>query len=133
MLRLLWHLRVPLPFTAFIWTLCLVPPADLEIPAIVNGDKVFHFLTFGILNLMMIYALVRQTRYKGLRRQAYWVGTLYCAVNGVLIELVQHWAVKNRSGDWLDFVSDLAGALLLGLLYFPLMGRPIFSPLQQKV
>jgi len=129
-LRLLWHLRIPVLFTVFIWALCLIPPADLEIPAIMNGDKVFHFLAFGVLNLMMIYGLVRQTRYTNMRRQAYWLGTLYCASNGLLIELIQHWAVKNRSGDWLDFVSDIAGALLLGLLYFPLVGRPVLRSLR---
>lgn len=126
MLSLLWHLRIPLFFTVFIWTLCLVPPADLEIPAILNGDKIFHFVIFGILNLMTIYALVRQTRYVKLRGQAYWLGVAYCALNGLLIELVQHWAVRNRRGDWLDFASDAAGALILGLLYFPVAGRPVF-------
>lgn len=107
-----------------------MPPADLEVPAILNGDKFFHFFVFGILNLMMIYSLVRQTKFVQLRRQAYMYGLLYCALNGLFIEIVQHYAVSNRSGDWLDFLSDVAGAWLLGLLYFPLAGRSLIGSLR---
>ncbi|MCS6979837.1 MAG: VanZ family protein [Flavobacteriales bacterium] len=125
MLRLLWSARVALFFTAFIWLLCLMPPKDLEVPAVLNGDKIFHFLVFGILCLLMIYALVRQTRFDVLRRYAYFYAFLYCALNGLCIEIVQHLWVPQRTGDWLDFVFDSAGALVLGAFYFPLAGRPI--------
>lgn len=125
MLQLVWHLRWALFLTALIWFLCLVPPETLEVPTLINGDKVFHFFIFGLLSLFVIYGLVRQQRSRRLRDGAYGYAVVYCALNGFLVELVQHFFVVNRSGDWLDWLFDTTGALLCGLLYFPLAGKSL--------
>ncbi|MGI5950614.1 MAG: VanZ family protein [Brooklawnia sp.] len=70
---------------------------SMGIPGI---DKVIHLTIFAVPAL----AITQLTR-------ARWP-LLLLAAHGLLSELVQHWLIPHRGGDWRDLLTDLAGVAL---------------------
>ena len=99
-----------------------MPAEEIEIPAMVNADKVFHFFAFGVLCLTLTFGLFRQTNFPAFRKKAYVYALVFSSLNGLLIEIVQELWVFNRKGDWLDFLFDVLGASLIGLFFYPIAG-----------
>ncbi|MBR1632062.1 MAG: VanZ family protein [Paludibacteraceae bacterium] len=93
---------------AMIAVVCLVDlhGAEQQLPTFEGMDKLVHALMFAVLTLALAFDL-RQTRW---RRSA--PGLLIPpAVYGALIEVLQATLTDVRSGDWLDWIADIAGAL----------------------
>jgi VanZ family protein len=81
-------------------------------PKISGLDKVVHLLIFAAPALAALMAGV----------SAPWaLGIL--AVHAPVSELIQHFALPERSGDVLDVVADLVGVALAGLAYVVLSRR----------
>lgn len=69
-----------------------------------QADKVWHFLGFAIPSTLAVLLT------------AHWWPLVAFAANAVVSELVQYFWLPNRSGDWLDLLTDLTGLLpALGL------------------
>ena len=81
-------------------------------PQIAGLDKVVHLSVFAVPAVAALLAGVR----------ARWaLGIL--AVHAPVSELVQHFALPQRSGDVLDVMADLSGVALGALAYMVLSRR----------
>lgn len=72
---------------------------------------------FFVLSILSCWGFFRQNRFKSLSRYAVWYALLVCILYGGLIEILQGTFFTYRSADWMDWVFDIAGALL-GLWVF---------------
>lgn len=73
-------------------------------------DKVVHFVMFYIFGVLS-EALVNKTQ---MRRKIFvFLGLAYA----LSIEIVQHYFIVSRSGDWVDFIADGVG-LFAGIYTF---------------
>lgn len=69
-----------------------------------QADKVLHFLGFAIPSTLAVLLTRR------------WWPIAAFAANAAISELVQHFWLPHRDGDWLDLLTDLTGLLpALGL------------------
>ena len=68
-------------------------------------DKPVHAAIFGV----VLWTAARA-------RLNLWIVGGLLAVHAVASELVQHYVLPNRSGDWTDSVADLAGVLIVTVL-----------------
>lgn len=80
-------------------------PSTSGVPGVQGLDTLVHMLVFGA----VLYTGVRF----GLPAVPV---VLVLLAHGVLSELVQHYALPNRSGDWHDSAADVIGVALAYLL-----------------
>ncbi|MFA9562345.1 MAG: VanZ family protein [Nitrospirota bacterium] len=89
--------KIALVAASGIVVLSLLPPSDVQ--QIVGGDKLNHFIAYGVLAIFALY-----------QRQS-WAGAIVVVAGiltlGGLIELVQ--PGFQRSGELLDLGANLAG------------------------
>jgi hypothetical protein len=78
-------------------------PGGPQIPGL---DKVVHLSIFAAPALAALMAGISAPLVLGI-----------LAVHAPLSELIQHYALTQRSGDGLDMVADLAGVAIGGLAY----------------
>lgn len=106
-----------------IMLLTLLPDvsAPEDFPLFENADKVIHALMFGGLSTVLWWD---ESRRRGERPARYRVWVVVCIVSvlfGGLIEVAQSVMGVGRSGDVLDLVADAVGAVLLPLLFRPIV------------
>lgn len=85
------------------------PPSVSFVP----GDKLGHFLAFGVMQLTFL----RACRY--LYVELSWgrvvmTAIVFASLSGGLLELWQ-FLLPHRSAEWADFLADSLGALFFGL------------------
>lgn len=112
------------PFPALLWTitvsiLTLMPGKNLPKVNVVNFDKAAHLGVFGLLNLLWLLWLAADAQHADRTKKI----TLGCMVYGGSIELLQG-AFTDRAADWIDFVFNVMGCLLV---------LPLFRFLQAKL
>jgi hypothetical protein len=86
-------------------------------------DKWVHALLFGVL-VYLFYRPVLQKNSVGSSAQYAWTVLLLAMLYGIVIELVQHFFVPNRSMDVGDIAADLVGACCPFLLYRKRLAGP---------
>ena len=100
--------------------LTLLPGDDLpEMPSFPFADKVGHLMMFGGLAATLLYDLSRP-----LRRVTWKNFLLAAAVSslfGGCIELLQASINTGRSPEIADFAADVAGAIVCGLIAWPVV------------
>ncbi len=109
---------------AFIWAglilvLCLVPGSVVMQPGFFDKlpvDKVVHALLFGVLYVLLVKGLERQTGYPLLQRHAVLVGFTIAVLYGGATELIQEWMQLGRRGDLADMLANTIG-VILGMAY----------------
>ena len=91
--------------------LCFSPSDGFrKVPIIIpHLDKVVHFIMFFILGMLMEALKIRKINVVT-RIGLPLLGIVY----GRLIELVQHFVINGRHGDWVDWFADIIG-LLIGI------------------
>ncbi len=78
-------------------------------PAIMVSDKLVHGLMYMLLAISWTMPLVRT---RNARAFPIYSGVcLTVTTYGGLIELLQHWCTRTRTGDLADFLADFVGAL----------------------
>lgn len=102
---------------AWLWALalllvCLLPGNSLPQEPVVNADKIFHALVFGLLAYLWVRGWKQQETSLTLRRWAWPLALGLTVFYGGLIEILQETLAQNRSADWLDWIFDSIGALL---------------------
>lgn len=85
-------------------------------------DKVVHAGMFFVLGILSYWGFSEQKRWKSGSRHAGWYALLLCMLYGGLIEVLQGLVFTYRSADWIDWLFDIAGALL-GLWVFGLVKK----------
>lgn len=76
-----------------------------------NIDKVVHFVYFMILSLAAGSDFYRQRTDYGTKKM-FMVTLLYPALLGALIEVMQEYLTTTRSGDIIDLLFDIFGAIV---------------------
>lgn len=99
------------------------PLPENELRLFANADKVAHVIMFGALcgalyiDLWRVSYGVKPLWFYGLAA----VGI--SSVAGGLVEILQDAMDMNRSADWLDFLADVAGALLACVICYLMFRR----------
>lgn len=112
MRRALYYLPALLLAIVIAWASLWENPSVL--PISVGNDKLIHALMYAGLSLLLMIGVGE----KGCDRWGYdllvWgVASLY----GGVLELLQAYCTISRTGDWLDWISDVVGAIVgIGLL-----------------
>ena len=73
-----------------------------------HDDKLIHFAEYAVLAALVVTGLSEVVSWPAGYRAALAFGA--CLVFGALDEVYQH-SMSGRAADYLDFVSDVAGAL----------------------
>lgn len=110
---------------AWLWALalllvCMLPGNRLPQEPVVNADKIFHAIAFGLLAYLWVRGWKLQQTSALIRSRA-WPLALLCTIAfGGLIELLQETLAQNRSADWLDWLFDSLGAIA-GVSFYSLL------------
>lgn len=88
-----------------------LPEIPME-PEFDNIDKLVHLCMFLGLGLCTYFENTRYFKIPVSYQRIVWGSFLFPILFGGLIELIQEYLSLNRSGDWMDFVWDMAGAFL---------------------
>jgi len=115
MKKIFCQYRLSLLFSAVILYLCFAPPRTFRVaPAFSGIDKAVHLVLFCLLTALCFYEFN-----KNISRFRRWVvAAAYPATLGLLIEILQKYVFTYRSGDWLDWLCDLAGVALCWAVFF---------------
>ncbi len=108
----------PILWLVIIMIMSLIPGNKLPgLPVFPHFDKVVHAaMYFGLAVL-----LVKPFRLIKVSRNYLW-SFLICISIGSIIELSQEYLAFNRTGSWIDEMSNIAGALL-GIIFYHFAAR----------
>ena len=81
------------------------------------SDKILHFGAFAVLTLLLCSALGRHPTW-GRPGPRAMLAILVAATLGVLLEYAQHYVTHGRSFEGLDMAASIAGACLMGFLWW---------------
>ncbi|MDR2854022.1 MAG: VanZ family protein [Prevotellaceae bacterium] len=99
--------------TVVILYLCFAPPSAFQgvskFPK--NTDKLVHLLMFAVLTMALHFDFEKQL--VSLSKSKWKVCLLFPAALGLLIEICQRFIFTYRSGDWKDWLCDLAGIFVV--------------------
>ena len=106
---------------------CLLRKPLYTLPPIEHGDRWAHWLAFMVLTLVLQWDSNRV----GLKNGPRWlVVALLPMLYGGLIEVIQEKYFYPRTGDWMDWIADIAGvALSMGLWW---IGEKIYERRRDK-
>lgn len=99
----------------FILILSILPGPEIPDVKIRYFDKFVHFSTYAFLCFFTVRGFIRQTRFPSLKCFACSYAFIFCVIYGGILELVQHYFISDRIGDWLDFITNTAGAFVISL------------------
>ncbi len=106
----------------FMTVYTLMPRASLPQQLLNMNDKLLHLGIYFFTASLIYLARQRYNLRRPLSARFLWNSFFICLLYGGLIELLQHFFVTNRHGEWLDFVANGLGALL-ALLTFQKLAR----------
>jgi len=89
-------------------------------------DKFYHFLEYAILSVILFTAF-RSTARKMWRKNAHWLTVLVALFYAATDEIHQTF-VRNRNGDFWDWVADGVGIIAVQILIF--LGRLVLSKIK---
>lgn len=101
-----WAKPFAIGWLLFISVLFFLPGSDLPSAGLFSLpylDKCIHFGFFGVL-------LFSWRFYFGSERRFYWLLLVLAFLYGMLVEVIQHYFIPNRSFDLLDVLADMLGA-----------------------
>ena len=106
--------RYPLSLTivfAVIYLSFFRPPSIRT--SITNIDKLAHLLMYGGLSGIIWIEFIRSHNKFGGSISKGWIAAFICpiAFSGI-VELLQEYATRHRSGDWMDFAANTIGVIL---------------------
>jgi hypothetical protein len=121
---LLWSL--------FILVLCFLPSKSFPSSnwfELFQFDKLVHAFLFMLLYLISVF---EQTKIKQKKRSALaillidWNVFFYCLILAGGTELIQHYFLEDRYGDYLDFIANVFG-IFLALFFWKIFKNRIFK------
>ena len=91
-----------------------------HVKPVVGLDKVAHFLMYAGFAFACIWGYRKQFISNGLtyKKKALILTLVISIAYGGLTELMQEFFIPLRTGDWLDFLADSAGALIGALVFY---------------
>lgn len=110
---------------AIICYLSFFTPPKTELDEITNIDKLVHLCMYGGLCIVLWYEHIR-IHNSIIWKHAIWGAIIAPICMSGIIELMQSYLTTNRSGEWIDFLSNITGVLIAALAgYFIL--RPLLT------
>lgn len=107
----------------FILYFSLLPGPD--IPRVLHqfDDKILHVGIYFVSALLIYLGFIRFNLRNPLTRVHLGVIVIACILFGSAVELLQHYLVDNRAGEWSDFFANTSGAAACVLLLYLFHGR----------
>ncbi len=100
----------------FVLYFSLMPGDDVPNLLAMMNDKLVHGLIYFCLSFLIYFGFIRYNFSIVVSTGTLWAILIACTIVGVLVEIIQHYWVINRNGDWQDFVANTLGSLLSVLL-----------------
>ena len=95
-----------------IWVICLVPIPESPLSHVNLIDKWTHIALYFVLSSVIAFESMNGKQKKTGTIPVFWIWVMPVLMGGA-IELVQAYCTNGiRSGEWLDFAADTAGATL---------------------
>jgi len=104
-----------LVWSLFIFIISILPGREIPEVKIVGLDKVIHAAVYGTLAFLLAAGFMKQTSFPSLRCFACSWAFILCSAYGILLEVVQHNFVADRTGDWMDVAFNAAGAVVVSV------------------
>lgn len=82
-----------------------------HVPSVRLNDKLLHGLMYTALALAWLVPFIK-SQILNLKSPIYAVVLFGTTAYGALLEILQHYCTRTRSGDLLDLLADFLGALL---------------------
>lgn len=105
----IWNSFIP----SIIWLLIIVGGSFMpssNVPKVDVSDKWVHFVFYAIFSLLLFFATQSYTKYTNfiVKRWSF----IICVISlvGGLIEIVQHYCIDGRQGEFMDVVANMCGA-----------------------
>jgi VanZ family protein len=112
-------------FILIVAYLSLSQPPRVIIPLIRGWDKVVHFCMYGGLSgVIWIEYLLNHRKKKISILHAMIAGVVIPVLFGGCMEFCQHYFTRYRSGDWVDFLANMKGVVVVTLIAWFLL-RPL--------
>lgn len=92
--------------------LSITPSSELPDPNIRFADKWAHFLVYGILSFLLIKNSKKYLQTAQISFRLWSVLFLLSTSYGIIIEVIQHYLIPSRFGEWQDALANCVGALL---------------------
>ena len=78
------------------------------------GDKIFHFVAYGLLTLLWFYAIKHKLKFSKIKT-LFLVG-VSCAVFGAIVEVLQKVLTISRFYDEADMLANILGVLFMSMI-----------------
>ena len=85
------------------------PLDNIQLPNFFSADKLAHVGMYFILVVLLNYAFMS--------KKSYHVGLFFAFIYSVLTEVIQHYYIVNRYGEFADFLANLIGLILAYLIF----------------
>lgn len=127
----MWRFIKEYPFSILVILavayLSLSRPPSMIIPLFRHWDKIAHFCMYGGLSGVIWIEFLFQHRKKKAKTIHAILGPVLCPVLfGGLMELCQQYFTNYRSGDWMDFLANMAGVIIATLIAWFIL-RPLIK------
>lgn len=99
-----------LSWAVLILVLCGLPGDQFESSKVENVDFVIHMILFGVLSFILTEGFIKQSSFRGLRKQTMRKVFVLAVVYGVVIEFLQGTIFIGRSIELMDMVFNTLGA-----------------------
>lgn len=110
-------LILTLIYTSVLGTVSLIKIDNVPNIGISFGDKVFHFLAYGVLALLWFNTFFFKFKFK--RKRAIFSAVILSLIFGIIIEVLQDTMANERALDVYDIVANTLGVLLAStMLWF---------------
>lgn len=93
--------------------LSLFPIEELHLEHMTLSDKWAHFIMYGGLTAVMLFDMNYVKIKQGRVSLPLWLIIFPIAYGGIMEILQEYCTNGNRSGDWLDFLADSIGSVLV--------------------
>ncbi len=111
---------------AIVWTVVIffiiaIPGSNIpESPLflIPHFDKIIHAGIFFLLGLFSIYGFTKQGDKTIIKRYAYTLAVIFCVLYGIMTEVMQHFCISERSGEFADVIANASGSAAGVLLFY---------------
>ena len=99
-------------FILLIFILCFINAEPLPAPPIIDFDKIVHTILFLGLSGVLFFDNTGYLRFPISKIKIFLSSFILPVATGGLVEILQAFVTKTRSGDLFDFLFDVLGALL---------------------
>ena len=93
-------------------------PGD-EVPDVLAeiNDKLVHGFIYFVSAALIYLGFIRYNLSNAITGRALVIIIVICTLTGAVVEVIQHFWVENRNGDWQDFIANTLGSLMCVLFF----------------